>query len=80
MTDIPLLEMGDVGSALQLLLRTHASYVRGGEGVTRAQIEVAEKALAAEINRYVRGPERQLLPCGCDPNRGTCRVCDPYAP
>lgn len=51
---LPVLEeMGDIAPALEVLLRLQAEYARGEPGVSRAMRDVAHKAVAAEIERYI---------------------------
>lgn len=47
-------EMGDIGPAMELLLRVQAEYARREAGVSRAMRDVAYNAVAMEIERYIR--------------------------
>jgi hypothetical protein len=49
-----LAEMGDIGAAVDLLLRAQADYARQDAGVSRAMVDVAYNAVAVEIERYIR--------------------------
>lgn len=54
--NLPVLEeMGDIAPALESLLQIQANYARSVPGVSRAHRDVARKALAVEIQRYVEG-------------------------
>lgn len=54
--NLPVLEeMGDIAPALDSLLQIQANYARSVPGVTRAMRDVARKAVAVEIQRYVEG-------------------------
>ncbi len=45
-------EMGDVGPALDLLLRTQGEYARQATGVTRGMVDVCKIALVDAIERW----------------------------
>lgn len=51
---LPVLEeMGDIAPALENLLKLQAEYARREPSVSRAMRDVAYKAVAAEIERYI---------------------------
>ena len=51
--EVPFAEMGDIQPALENLLALQSRYARREVGVTRANVDVARKALIAEIRQYV---------------------------
>ena len=46
-------EMGDIAPAIENLLKLQAEYARREPDVSRAMRDVAYKAVAAEIERYI---------------------------
>lgn len=46
-------DMGDVKPALDVLLRVHADFSEGDTSATQAMVDVAKRALAAEIRAHV---------------------------
>lgn len=54
-----LMEKGDIGCALELLLMVQSEYSRQVPGVTRGMRDVAVKALEVEVDRYVESCEKK---------------------
>lgn len=62
----PFVEMGDVGAALDVLLKMQAGYARNDGSYSRAMVDVAYRAVHAELENYLKF-------CVAPPSTGTNR-------